>query len=280
MGDRSKIEWTEATWNPIRGSRGDWTCVKVSSGCANCYAERINVRRGGPRYIKGNDEPRLDREILQQPLHWRRKRMIFVCSMTDLFLESVPDEWIFDIFKIMAHCPNHVFQVLTKRAERMADLVPNIRSADYCRSHLVDRLHHVWLGVSVEDQKRANERIPHLVRTPASVRFLSCEPLLGPIDLGAAHPCGYYCDPGADGGGYHDHPFLTPGIASPISWVIAGGESGPGCRSMELDWARSIRDQCSETGVAFFMKQLGGWPNKHGDPEGWPEDLRVRKWPE
>jgi len=190
--------------------------------------------------------------------------------MTDLFLESVPDEWIFDIFKVMARCPNHVFQVLTKRAERMADLVPNIRS------HLVDRLHHVWLGVSVEDQKRANERIPHLVRTPASVRFLSCEPLLGPIDLGAAHPCGYYC--AGPEYGHYAHEFWSP-VDTRIKWVIVGGESGPGRRPMELHWAKSIVEQCRQANVACFVKQLGGWPNKHGDPERWPEDLRVREWP-
>jgi protein gp37 len=262
MADKSKIEWTDATWNPIRGIKGRWHCMKVSEGCKNCYAERLNLRFGGPEYRVGADKLRVDQEILSWPLKWKKPRMVFVCSMTDLFLETVPDEWIYAVFKIMASAPQHIFQVLTKRAERMAELVPQIRTK------LPDRLEHVWLGVSVENQNAANKRIPQLQRTLAAVHWLSCEPLLGPVDIyGAARHI------------EQQAPQFSWWKDMSIDWVVVGGESGTGHRPMELDWARSIIDQCRMAGTPVFVKQLGGWPDKRGDPEQWPEDLRVREWP-
>lgn len=281
MGDKTEIQWTEATWNPVAG------CTIVSPGCTHCYAmgqaARI-VRMGGKaaaKYegltdtVKGravwNGRVRLVPEALDQPLRWRRPRTIFVNSMSDLFHEGVPDHYIDKVFRMMAAADHHRYQVLTKRAERMQA---------YCSAPDIIRrlgtewpLRHVWLGVSAEDQTRWDERVERLGATPAAVRFVSAEPLLGPIDVGNA------LDPPPIGSRYR-----------PIDWVIVGGESGPRARTMELEWAQWLVEQCELSGVPVFMKQLGqratlkglDYPTpdrKGGKPEEWPAELRVREMP-
>lgn len=214
MSTNSAIEWTEATWNPVTG------CTQVSPGCAHCYALRFAERfRGVPGhpYEVGFDLT-LRRERLEQPLEWRRPRRIFVNSMSDLFHEDVPLSFITEVFDVMARANWHVFQILTKRAERLAELAPTLPWAP-----------NVWMGVSVENQ-RWTRRIELLHGVPAAVRFLSCEPLLE--DLGELDLHG-------------------------IDWVIVGGESGPGARRMDAEWARSIRDQCLASATPFFFKQWG-----------------------
>lgn len=214
MADRSTIEWTEATWNPVRG------CTKVSAGCKHCYAERFAERwRGipGHPYESGFDL-RTVPKMLDQPRRWRRARMVFVNSMSDLFHERVPLSFIKRVFEVMAECPRHTFQVLTKRAERLAALAPKL-----------DWPPNVWQGVSVESQDHA-DRVEHLRRVPARVRFLSVEPMLGPVRVKL------------DG----------------VHWVIVGGESGPGARPLDIEWVRSMRDQCLRANVPFFFKQWGG----------------------
>lgn len=213
MSDKSSIEWTEATWNPVTG------CTKVSPGCAQCYAETFAERfRGVPGhpYERGFDL-QLRPERLEQPLEWKRPRSIFVNSMSDLFHPDVPLGFIESVFDVMKLAHWHTFQVLTKRSERLAELANQLRWPE-----------NVWMGVSVENQ-RWTKRIDDLRQAPAAVRFLSCEPLLGPLDL--------------DLRGIH--------------WVIVGGESGHRARPMRADWARSIRDQCQAAGVPFFFKQWG-----------------------
>lgn len=239
MGETT-IEWTEKSWNPIaayyEGKRG-WMCSKPSAGCKNCYSERMNVRLGnGLRYTPEN-VAKVDWQLvnLDEPGKWRKPALCFVESMGDLFHESLPDELIERVWSQMLEYPQHTFQVLTKRAARMRELVTQFtqdatRSAD-----------HIWLGVSVENQEQADKRIPELLKIPARVRFLSCEPLLGPIDL--------YKWMRGDG---HDSPWLDG-----VNWVICGGESGPGARPMHPDWARSLRDQCQAARVPFFFKQWG-----------------------
>ena len=292
MGDKTGIEWTDATWNPVSG------CSKVSQGCKNCYAERIFPRvygsdtvRYSVRYSPINDQPcyrprkftdvQLHSDRLNQPLHWRRPRRIFVNSMSDLFHEDVPDDFIDRVFAVMALAQRHTFQILTKRPQRMLEYLRIIQDDEKdmhgwcdaavditgspCSAGLVEDcdwpLPNVWLGVSVEDQATADERIPLLLQTPAAVRFLSCEPLLGPIDVYGGDPDprlgGMKAGPGlsleqywkADGTG----PF--PGL----DWVIAGGESGPHARPSHPDWFRSLRDQCAAAHMPFFFKQWGEW---------------------
>lgn len=207
---RSAIEWTDRTWNPTTG------CNKVSPGCKFCYAETITKRFSStfPNGFKFTLHP----ERLQQPLSWRQPSLIFVNSMSDLFHEEMPLEFLQAIFQVMAEANWHIFQVLTKRHERLLELASELEWPS-----------NVWMGVSVENQKYA-ERVDYLRQVPAYVRFLSCEPLLGPLKLNL------------DG----------------IHWVITGGESGPKHRPIEADWVRSIRDQCSAAGVAYFHKQWGG----------------------
>ena len=203
MSDKSSIEWTDATWNPIRGTKGRHHCVRISEGCKHCYAATMNHRFKGPDYVKGADTPRLDEEALLQPLRWKAPRRIFVCSMTDLFMDEHTNEMIASVFAIMAMARQHTFQVLTKRSERMRAFCLRLG-----RHHEVDivsiaakrirpdgepffwtlgdggwSLPNVWLGVSAENQERADERIPDILATPAAVRFVSAEPLLGPIKL-------------------------------------------------------------------------------------------------
>ena len=219
------IEWTDATWNPVTG------CTKIGPGCDNCYAERFAERfRGvlGHPYQHGFDLT-LRPERLDQPARWRRPRMIFVNSMSDLFHKNVPDTYVDRVFDAMEAADHHVYQVLTKRSSRLATYV-NRRYAT------TPAPKHIWLGVSVEDQMRS-KRIAHLRRSNATIRFLSVEPLLGrigPVDLFG------------------------------IDWVIVGGESGPGARPMDVTWAREIRDQCADQRVSFFFKQWGGKTSKAG----------------
>lgn len=232
MSDTTAIEWTDATWNPVRG------CSKVSPGCKHCYAETFAERfRGVPNHpFEQGFDLRLVPESLELPLKWKRPRKIFVNSMSDLFHEKVPVAFIRKVFAVMERAPQHVFQVLTKRAARMKEVTAKI-----------DLPTNAWLGVSVESDAYL-DRVTELRATDAAVRFLSIEPLLGPIEK-------------------------LP--LKKIDWVIVGGESGPGARPMEKEWARSIRDQCSGAGVPFFFKQWGGvQKRKHGralDGRTWDE---------
>jgi protein gp37 len=222
MSDHSAIEWTDATWNPVRG------CTKISPGCKHCYAETFAERFRGVRghpYERGFDL-RLVPDKLAEPLRWQAPRMVFVNSMSDLFHESVPDEYISAVARVMQLARWHTFQVLTKRSRRMRDLLGS-KLADVARES------HIWWGVSVEDRKYGLPRIAHLRASPARARFLSVEPLLE--DLGRVDLTG-------------------------ITWVIVGGESGPGSRPMRSEWVTSLRDQCATGGVSFFFKQWGGYP--------------------
>lgn len=215
MATPSTIEWTEMTWNPMTG------CTKVSEGCRHCYAERMALwlrAMGNRRYVNGF-EVTLHDDLVDLPRKMRQPRLIFVNSMSDLFHEDVPVDFIARVFDTMSACPQHTFQVLTKRSRRLKEI-----------SGILPWPANVWMGVSVEDE-RVVKRIDDLRQVPASVRFLSCEPLLGPLN-----------DLELDG----------------IGWVIVGGESGPGARSMEPDWVRSILKQCRRARVPFFFKQWGG----------------------
>ncbi len=236
MADQSEIEWTDATWNPVTG------CTKISAGCDNCYAERFSERfrdTPGHPFEQGFDLT-LRPERLNQPLTWTRPRMIFVNSMSDLFHKAVPKAFIDQVFDTMEQAHWHQFQLLTKRSSLMRDFLRR----RYARRSPPG---HVWLGVSVEDAGRTS-RLRHLQQSPAGVRFLSIEPLIGPI-------------------GKLD---LTG-----IDWVIVGGESGPRARPMNIEWAREVRDQCIVAGVRFFFKQWGGFRPKQGGRE-----LDGREWSE
>lgn len=260
MAYSTKIEWTQATWNTVTG------CTPVSPGCKNCYARRAAKRLAG-RCGYPADEPfrlTLHPEKLDEPLHWQKPRMIFVCSMSDLFHESVPDEFIDKVFAVMALAQQHTFQVLTKRPRRMVEYLTGhaaggrhiwtaaqqiVMPRSQRKPDIGWPLPNVWAGVTTEDQQRADERIPLLLQTPAAVRFVSCEPLLGPIDLTQAmygkRPESMNCFGFTDGFGYE----------ACIQWVIAGAETGPGARPADPDWVRSLRDQCREAGVPFFFKR-------------------------
>jgi protein gp37 len=325
------IQWTDETWNPTRG------CSVVSPGCVNCYAmkqaHRFSAKgkpyngltkqtKAGPQWT---GTVLLDEPTLLKPLSWKRPRRVFVNSMSDLFHDALPDDYIDSVFAVMALCPQHTFQVLTKRPARMRAYLAAGQFRDVHVAAAAKALHtmpqpfalpderifdarrvargepwlihawplpNVWLGVSVENQQYADERIPLLLQTPAAVRFISAEPLLGPVNLGA------YLE------GYEDHgtPFSGArtvggciGWTPPLDWVIVGGESGPGARPFDIAWPRLILQQCQAAGVACFVKQLGanpvasgigpvakmaGWTDrKGGDPAEWPADLRVREWP-
>lgn len=296
MADHTKIEWTDATWNPIRarnrgtGGVGHF-CVHASPGCKHCYSERMQPRfqnavRFGAADIAKVDVF-LDDHALTQPLRWKKPRMIFACSMTDLFGDWVPDEWIDRVFAVMALAPQHTFQVLTKRAARMREYLSRhdtskvgdsittaafrmngaVRGYRGSGGSAVWPLPNVWLGVSVEDQTRADERIPDLLATPAAIRWISAEPMLGPVDL-------TYVD--YEGGttvidalaGRHGMMVPLGGVNAKLNWVVAGGESGPGARPMHPDWVRSLRDQCAAAGVPFMFKQWGEWlPIDSGHPD-------------
>jgi protein gp37 len=258
MSDKSSIEWTEATWNPVTG------CDRVSEGCDHCYAQTLAKRlkaMGNNRYQQDGDPGTsgpgfgvtLHHDVLDLPTRWSRGRVVFVNSMSDLFHDKVPDEFIEAAFRTMRETPRHQYQVLTKRPGRMASLLNRWRDRE-AMDELV-ALPNVWLGTSVENQKWADIRIPQLLRTPAAVRFLSCEPLLGPVNL-AIH---------LDGA----HPPIG------LHWVIVGGESGPGARVMNPEWARSVRDQCRCRRIPLFFKQWGGRTPKAGGRE-----LDGRTWDE
>lgn len=266
MSSNSRIEWTDASWNPIVG------CSIVSPGCINCYAMRMAARIGKmtlSSHYSGLTKPSkggpvwtgkialAPEHIFTAPLRWKRPRMVFVNSMGDLFHEDVPDEWIDKVFAAMALAPQHVFQVLTKRAKRMrayvndmiprrealGDLMTKIGGPDrpgwyapesdgkrgWAGMHILPP--NIWLGISAERQQEWDERTAELKETPAAVHFVSAEPLLGPID----------------------------GDMAGLDWIIVGGESGPGARPMHPDWARSLRDQCLAAGVAYYFKQWGAW---------------------
>lgn len=277
MGDKSSIEWTEATWNPVAG------CSIVSPGCTHCYAmkmaariERMQAALGNSSHYAGLTMPSkagavwtgkmavAPEHILTLPLRWKRPRRIFVNSMSDLFHEGVAEETIDRVFAVMALAPHHTFQVLTKRAARMRDYLGGYgtatgriwfqamqmsgkvgiaaEKAGPCMDRLP--LPNVWLGVSAEDQRRADERVPLLLETPAAVRWVSAEPLLGPLDLAR------WLDRTA-AGRFHAEAILD--------WIVAGGESGPGARPAHPDWFRSLRDQCAAAGVPYFFKQWGAF---------------------
>ncbi len=321
MAENSKIEWTDATWNPITG------CTLASPGCQHCYAADLAAtrlsqhpsregltRRNAAGVAAWTGEVRLNEQWLDQPLRWRRPRRIFVCAHADLFHEAVPDEWIDRVFAVMALAPQHTFQVLTKRAARMRKYLaanPGIRIRTEMQRlagplpviEMDWPLPNVWLGVSAEDQQRADERIPDLLATPAAVRFGSFEPLLGPVDLervgnlasirtafpgvvaeielhmrpepisgfqvsaiGTPHPgqgIAFYQTPNHLGG------FSVGSQRWPhLDFIIVGGESGRHARPMHPDWARSLRDQAQAAGVPFLFKQWGEW----APPEVMTED--------
>ena len=250
MGDRSTIEWTDATWNPVTG------CTHVSEGCRYCYAERV-LPRTGQSFDKVVCHP----DRLEAPLHWRKPRRIFVNSLSDLFHEDVPDEFIRTVFKVMGEARQHTFQVLTKRPERMRAYTQSLLDENDFPTLSGSTEEpfpwsNVWLGISCEDQKTADERIPLLLQTPAAVRFISAEPLLGPIDLSRI-------------GGKSAMAYRMIGVEPRrLDWVIVGGESGPHARPMHPDWARSLRDQCFAVDVPFFFKQWGEWaPDEMLDSE-------------
>lgn len=262
---KSSIEWTDETWNPVTG------CEKVSPGCKHCYAETFAERFRGVVMPSGRlhafhdgFDPTLRPDRIKQPLSWKKPRRVFVNSMSDLFGEFVPDEYLAEIFNVMRMTPQHTYQILTKRAERLESLTRGMPWLSEAR--------HMWLGVSVEDKKYGKPRINHLRRATAAIRFLSIEPLLEDIgELGLTH----------------------------IDWVIVGGESGHGARAFDLTWARDVVAQCYRAGVACFVKQLGANPfdscgptvdgvritevslvdRKGGDMSEWPERLRVRQFP-
>lgn len=322
MGGKTGIQWTDATWNPLRG------CSRVSEGCRNCYAEKVAARFSGPgapyeglaevgaKGARWNGQIKLVHEHLGDPLRWRKPRRIFVNSMSDLFHEAVPFEYIAAVFGVMAAAREHTFQILTKRPKRALaffewldhPVFDGRAPFDVCARYAIRRLDpkiigrsrlmdptapwpppNVWLGVSVEDQATADTRIPILLDLPAAMRFISAEPLLGPICFGGRD--GWLSGTRSSSAG--------PGI----DWVIVGGESGPGARVCDVAWVRMIVAQCQEARTACFVKQLGAKPvavprcaegrlgagdlyvpvdlidRKGGDPEEWPKNLRVRQMP-
>lgn len=292
MGDKSKIEWTDATWNPTTG------CRKVSPGCAKCYAERMAKRTFGcecghqhaksPRCHQCEcteyrprpfTDVRMHHERLDTPLRWKRPRRVFVDSMSDLFHELVDTAFITSVFRVMAQAKAHTFQVLTKRPVRMQEqlrLVADSMAADN-GACIGWPLPNVWLGVSVEDQQRADERVPVLLETPAAVRFLSCEPLLGPVDLTHVATSGWSCNVLT---GYALHATEdVGGTCTRVDWVIVGGESGVGFRHMEYEWAIDLVRSCRAAKVPVFVKQLSGWPVER-ELAKFPKALQHREWPE
>lgn len=324
MADGTHIQWTNATWNLLTG------CTLVDHGCDHCYAARLAATRlqhhpsragltrvNAAGVAKFTGEVRFNEQWLDQPLRWTKPRRIFVCAHGDLFHESVPDDWIDQAFAVMALAPQHTFQVLTKRPERareyfretkgwrsrIAGLLNDMKPSPLWNGNVYqgwqnlhgrpDGLPNVWLGTSISDQSSADARIPELLACPAAVRFVSAEPLLGPVDLtrvgnlaaidnvfptlatphrrdmapepisgaqidainGAGSSCLFYQTPNHMGGFSWEFPRRFPRL----DWVICGGESGPGARPMHPDWARSLRDQCVAAGVPFFFKQWGEW---------------------
>jgi protein gp37 len=329
MGSDTKIAWTDATWNPIRG------CSVVSEGCKNCYAMGVAARFNGEGQpyeglaFKSKDgHPHWTGKImlvekhLYDPLRWQKPKMVFVNSMSDVFHPDVPFEYIDLIFGVMALAQKHTFQVLTKRPERMAEYMNfHDRFAKHPPRDLVDRigramnvieekpidtprmvpgwgenplgcLPNVWMGTSVELQKWADERIPHLLRVPAVVRFLSCEPLLGPLNLEewigemdcaacrvrfAGDPCPSCGREDGDGEGIVGFAENAVDAYPDTHWVIVGGESGPYFRPMNKEWARSLRDQCQAAGVAFFYKQSSAF---RSETDPYLDGMQYHEFPE
>lgn len=292
MGDKTGIQWTDATWNPVTG------CDKVSPGCAHCYAEEVALRFWPTQYeripmLNGESRPREFEDVqchedrLDQPLRWMRRRMVFVNSMSDLFHEAVPAAFIGEVFGVMAMAQKHTFQILTKRPGRMKALLndPEFQHAieNSAAVRRFDKswdwpLPNVWLGVSAENQRFADARVPLLLATPAAVRFVSYEPALGPVALIN------YLFPSRKGGIDGDDK---------LNWIIVGGESGKDARPFHQDWARSIVAQCRSAGVPVFVKQMGAHcvtddephrlfynDRKGADITEWPADLRVREFPD
>lgn len=296
MGE-SKIEWTEKTWNPLRG------CSRVSAGCVNCYAERFAARfsepgktfhgfvRRTPNGPRWTGVVSVVEDHLRDPLKWKKPARIFVNSMSDLFHESVSGEDLDRIFAVMACAPQHTFQVLTKRPHRMRDyLQSRSKSASFWKSAALTLgrslefeglslvrfpLPNVWLGVSVENQETADLRIPVLLGTPAAVRFVSAEPLLGPVNLAELKPDGDLPEDGWSdtlvreidslrGWQYELENMRKRSKRKALDWVIVGGESGPRARPFRIEWAREIVRQCSAAGTAVFVKQLGARPLWNG----------------
>lgn len=309
MGE-TKIQWTGKTWNPIRARNREtgevgWFCEHVSSGCDHCYADAMNQNTyfGNGLPYKASILPKLelflDEKMLEAPLHWRTPRKVFPCSMTDLFGRFVKDEWIDKIAYVMWKANWHTFQTLTKRADRMLDYMksPNLPE---CKP-----IPNWWMGVSVENQKTADERIPLLLQTPAKLRWISAEPLLGPIDFSHDTEVGPMT--------WLQRHDLGSESTERLDWVVCGGESGLGARSLDLNWLKSIVSQCQASDVPVFVKQLGyrpwwdgigvGSPGEHiyleannmngrngwrfdcmkdrkgGLIEEWPWDLQVREFP-
>lgn len=274
MGEATAIEWCHATFNPWIG------CSKVSAGCANCYAETLmDHRYKKVNWGEGGTRIRTSPSYWKQPLKWDReaaaageRRRVFCASLADVFesplnqnLALVLDTWRVDLWALITATPNLDWLLLTKRPRNVKRFVPDSWMRQWPRN--------VWIGTSIEDQEAANQRVPYLLTIPAAVRFLSVEPLLGPVDLNRIPVPQWVQDMDPT---WH-HAVLD---ADRVSWVIVGGESGPGARSMDLAWARSIRDQCAEAGVAFFFKQVGGERNKGGHLDVIPEDLRIREYPQ
>lgn len=280
----TKIAWTNETWNPTTG------CTSVSEGCRHCYAARLAAGRlkHHPDY-KGLSEMRNGRGVftgdirlhpdrLDKPLKWRKPRMVFVDSMSDLFHEDIPDEFIGRVFRVMAHAPQHIYQILTKRPKRMRRFMLEMTGPAGLDIGLVWPLRSVWLGVSAEDQETADERIPLLIQTPAALRFISAEPLLSRVSLTNLWKPDWHTAP-------------------MVKWVIIGGESGPNARPFPLSDAEHLIEDCREEGIAVFLKQLGARPCFDSamtevpgsganirDPKGtdmseWPPYLRIREWP-
>lgn len=323
MGDKSGIQWTDATWSPIRArvredakaiaeSKGYTSllpiiqpgrvgphCEHTSPGCTRCYSETNNSRclptngTGLPFDRRSRDlvEVFVDEKILAVPFHWRKPRKIFVCSQTDLFGEFVSNSDIYAVLCVIAQNERHTFQILTKQAARMQEYMERFVSGGVPLSNL-------WLGVSAEDQQRADERIPLLLKTPATVRFVSYEPAIGPVDFKR------WLTPGPiqDGKGLRGREVGT----DPLDLIIIGGESGPGARPFNIEWAQRVIEQCDATGAACFVKQVGAKPmlnnapynphgvykndfsgrpfglydKKGGNPMEWPVGVNVRQFPE
>ena len=347
MAETTTIGWTDATWNPITG------CSMISAGCTHCYAQtlagtrmknhwsRRGLTRKTPSGPVWNGEVRFNRKWLDQPLHWKKPRMVFVCAHADLFHEAVDDEWIDMVFAVMVMSNRHTFQVLTKRATRMrgylsstdtvgrvASLVAELSTKLYGKSstrieHREDGmtglvLRNVWLGVSVEDQANAERRIPLLLDTPAAVRWISAEPLLGPIDLTRLKTEELTWQDALNG---RAHSAQSTWRYEPkLDWVVVGGESGRHARRMDLQWVRKVVGECQAAQVPVFVKQLGRYPGeickpvdatdleranwkrngwthvisgegeqwnrdlrlkdkKGSDPSEWPDDLQVQEYP-
>ncbi len=270
MGDKTRIEWTDATWNPVTG------CSPASDGCKNCYASRM-IGRNLPHM--GHEGPfssvQFHPERLDQPLRWKKPRRIFVGSMADLFHPDVEETWLRQIFRTMGLAHRHTFMILTKRPERMREMIQPLwnwsawRTAEFVVRHRHGDDHrplpNVCLGVTAENQKMADLRIPILLQTPAAKRFVSIEPCFGYVRLGRYLPMAN-CAPGR-----------TSDVTLGLDWVILGGETGTGARQVDTDWVRSVRDDCDESGVPFFFKGIGTARMKKTDPNYMKIDGREWK---